>query len=177
PTPHRQSSLAYQPRSRNDMRIYFLRHGLAGDRNDWTGDDYDRPLTEEGKERMTRQAATMAKLGLDPDVIVTSPLVRAVQTAEIVARVLKRDDRLVKDDRLGPGFGASELTGILESQPNATSVMLVGHEPGMSETISRLIGGGRVVCKKASLACVEIPHTASLRGELVWLYNAKVMAL
>jgi phosphohistidine phosphatase len=159
------------------MKLYFLRHGLAGERDEWTGSDYDRPLTEEGKERMAHQAATMVKLGLEPDVIITSPLVRAYQTAEIVARILKRDERLIKDDRLGPGFGANELAGILQAQPDASSVMLVGHEPGMSETISRLIGGGRIVCKKASLACVEISHPGSLKGELVWLYNAKVMAL
>ena len=47
------------------MKLYFLRHGLAGDRDEWTGSDYDRPLTEEGKERMAHQAATMAKLAVD----------------------------------------------------------------------------------------------------------------
>ena len=159
------------------MKLYFLRHGIAGDRGEWKGDDYDRPLTEEGKERMDREARTMAKMGLAPDAIITSPLVRAYQTAEIVARALKCDDRLVKDDRLGPGFGASELAGILETQPNAAELMLVGHEPDMSETVSRLIGGGRVTCKKGSLACVQLEPPASLKGELLWLYTAKVLAL
>ncbi len=74
------------------MKLYFLRHGLAGERSEWKGNDFDRPLTEDGKTKMAVEAATIAKLNLGLDAILTSPLVRAYQTAEIVAQKLKLMD-------------------------------------------------------------------------------------
>lgn len=149
------------------MKLYFLRHGLAGEPSEWRGNDFDRPLTDEGKERMTRQAATIATLDLELDAVLTSPLMRAYQTAEIVARQLKLLGKLVKDERLGPGFNTQQLAKILAAHPKANALMLVGHEPGLSETIGDLIGGGRVVCKKGSLIRVDV-NAETLRGELVW---------
>ena len=159
------------------MRLYFLRHGLAGNQSDWKGDDFDRPLTEEGKERMARQAATLVKLELEVDSIITSPLVRAFQTAEIVAKKMDLLDRLVKDERLSPGFNPSRLALVVKSYPQANALILVGHEPDMSLTISHLIGGGRLVCKKGSFARVDIPSPTSLKGELVWLATPKILGL
>ena len=158
------------------MKLYFLRHGLAGDRETWAGGDFERPLTDAGKERMAREAATIAKLNLNLDVILTSPLVRAYQTAEIVARLLGMTDKLVKDERLGPGFSPDQLAGILQAYPEAQALMLVGHEPDFSQLIGKLIGGGRIMCKKGSLACVEL-NDKSLQGELVWLIPPSVLAL
>jgi phosphohistidine phosphatase len=159
------------------MELYFLRHGLASEREEWTGDDLQRPLTEEGKERMRREATTMAKLGLDLDQIIASPLVRAYQTAEIVARQLHLLDKLIKDERLAPGFGIDQLAQVLRAYSTATALMLVGHEPDFSETIRRLIGGGRVECKKGSLARVDVSDPLSPQGNLVWLLPPKVLAL
>ncbi len=159
------------------MKIYFLRHGLAGDRSEWKGDDFARPLTEEGIAKMQRTAATFAKLELDLDRILTSPLVRAYQTAEIVAKQFKMMDKLVKDERLGGNFGIKFIAEILAEYSPVDALMLVGHEPGMSETVSHLIGGGRVVFKKGSLACVELSDNKSLYGELVWLIPPKVLTL
>ena len=158
------------------MKLYFLRHGLAGDRETWTGDDFDRPLTDEGKERMAREAVTIAKLYLNLDVILTSPLVRAYQTAEIVAQHLNLTDRLVKDDRLSPGFGSSQLAKILKAYPEARALMLVGHEPDFSQIIGEMIGGGRITCKKGGLACVELSNK-SLQGHLVWLIPPSILTL
>jgi phosphohistidine phosphatase len=159
------------------MKLYFLRHGSAGQRGEWTGNDFDRPLTEEGKERMARQAATLAKLGLNLDLIITSPLIRAYQTAEIVAQRLNMAEELVQDEGLAPGFGPDQLAKILQAHPDANALMLVGHEPDFSETISHLIGGGRVIVKKGGLACVDMPDPASLQGDLVWLIPPSVLAL
>ena len=158
------------------MKLYFLRHGLAAEREEWSGDDAARPLTDEGKARMARAAVVFAKLELGLDAIITSPLVRAVQTAEIVARELKMQNQLVTDERLAPGFDADALAKILPAHPKATALMLVGHEPDFSEMISYLIGGGRVVCKKGGLALVELNAT-NLKGELVWLVPPKALAL
>ncbi len=159
------------------MILYFLRHGLAGDRDEWTGDDFERPLTEEGKERMVREAATIARLGLNLDLILTSPLVRAYQTAEIIAQELNLMDKLVKDERLGLDFGLEKLALLLQTYPAAAALMLVGHEPSFSETIGDLIGGGNVECKKGSLARVDLPNPLSLKGDLVWLIPPKVLTL
>ena len=158
------------------MRLYFLRHGLAADRETWTGDDFDRPLTDQGKERMAREAATLVKMSLDLDVILTSPLVRAYQTAEIVAQHMNQTDQLVQDEQLSPGFGSNQLAKILKTYPEAQALMLVGHEPDFSQVIGDLIGGGRLTCKKGSLACVELTDR-SLQGNLVWLIPASVLVL
>jgi phosphohistidine phosphatase len=156
------------------MKIYFLRHGLAGERSEWKRDDAERPLTDEGIEKMKRTAATLAALKLGLGVIVTSPLVRAKQTAEIVAH--KLDAQLIEDARLAPGFNAEQLRALLLDHPGANAIMLVGHEPDFSDTISALIGGGRIVCKKGGLALVDLRDAQSRKGELVWLVPPKVLA-
>ena len=158
------------------MELYFLRHGLAGQRGEWTGDDFQRPLTEEGQARMVREAETIAALNLTFDGIVTSPLVRAYQTAEIVARRLKAMDRLIADDRLEPGCGPQQLAALLSDHAGAAALMLVGHEPDFSEMIQHLTGG-RVECKKGSLACVSLTDPLSLKGELTLLLPPKVLAM
>jgi phosphohistidine phosphatase len=158
------------------MKLYFLRHGLAEDRARWQGDDFDRPLTEEGKYRIAREAVTIASLELGLEVVLTSPLARAYQTAEIVARKMKLLDKLLKEELLGPGFTAAHLPKILAEHAKADAVMLVGHETSFSETIGFLIGGGRVVCKKGSLACVDLEDASFMRGALLWLLQPKVLA-
>jgi phosphohistidine phosphatase len=149
-------------------QLYFLRHGLA-DRSEWSGDDFLRPLTARGKQQMMRTAQAIASLDLGLDLILSSPLTRAYQTAEIVAEVLGLGDRLVSEARLAPGFSAVALSAILAEHAVPAALMLVGHEPDFSETISALIGGGRIVCKKGGLARVDLPEGGGLDGELVWL--------
>jgi len=151
------------------MILYFLRHGLAYERGEWLGDDSLRPLTEKGLERMRQEAQVLANLDLELDAILTSPFTRALQTAQIVADHLKLTDRLVEDNRLTPGFGLDELTEILTVFPQAQGLMLVGHEPDFSETISALIGGGEIVCKKGGLARVDLQNITTLAGQLEWL--------
>jgi phosphohistidine phosphatase len=158
------------------MRLYFLRHGLA-DRAAWEGGDFERPLTKEGEKRMAREAETMAELGLAPSAILTSPLVRARGTAEIVARRLGLMDRLVVEERLAPGFNISQLARILKSRSDAAALLLVGHEPDFSETIGRVMGGGSVVFKKGALARVDLYDVATPRGQLVWLIPPAALAL
>lgn len=157
------------------MNLFFLRHGLA-DRSAWNGSDFQRPLTPYGKERMIKESDSIAKLNLGLDAIISSPLVRAYQTAEIVADRLDMLDLLIVDERLSPGFGHYELAVIIEENPEAESLMFVGHEPDFSMTIERLIGGGSVQCKKGSLARVDLVGVGSLSGVLVWLVPPKVLA-
>lgn len=159
------------------VKVYFLRHGQAAGREEWHGDDAERPLTEDGKARMMREGKALAKLGLEVDTILTSPLARAKQTAEIVADAVDMHGKVREDERLGPGFDPAKLAGILRDCERDGAIMLVGHEPDFSETIGAIIGGGKVDLKKGGLAYVDVPQASSVSGELVWLLPPKLLAL
>ncbi len=155
------------------VTVYFLRHGQAGDREDWKGDDAKRPLTPDGQKRMQREAAGIKALKLPVARILTSPLTRAQQTAAIVAETLGVP--LAEDERLAPGFGAPALRGILQAHRKTTGLMLVGHEPDFSETIGQITGGSHVILKKGGLAVVELDDSDSLHGSLACLLPPKVL--
>lgn len=150
------------------MLIYFLRHGEA-DWPDWKKPDDERPLTEKGKKEMHEVGAFLANLSVRPDTVLTSPLPRASQTAEIAARYL--DAKCVADDSLGPGFGHSELKKLLTKR-GRDSVMLVGHEPDFSRTVGKLTGA-RIKLSKAGIALVEVAADLSY-GKLLWLFPPKI---
>lgn len=158
------------------MKLYFLRHGSAADFDVWDGTDFDRPLTRDGRERMEREAKAMAALAFPLDLIVSSPLVRAKQTAAIVAAALGLSGRLIVDERLALDFGPAPLASLLADHRSARALMLVGHEPGMSRTIGHLTGGTRIEVKKGSLAYVELADPSVLQGRLMWLLPPKVLA-
>lgn len=157
------------------MNCYFLRHGIAVEPAEWRGSDDDRPLTREGVARMEREAKGIAELSLDLDLIVTSPLHRARQTAEIVAERLRLKNAIVKDERVAEGLNAESCRAILGDHSNAQSIMLVGHEPTMSATIGRLIGGASIELKKAALAAVELADNAASSGTLIFLIPPKIL--
>jgi phosphohistidine phosphatase len=157
------------------MILYFLRHGLAGSHEEWKGDDALRPLTKKGMKNMVSQAKCINEMELNLDVIVTSPLARAFQTADIVADELKMGEKLVQDERLAPGFGMDDLAQVLQSYPDASNIMLVGHEPDFSQTVSALIGGSRLVIKKGGLARIDVFNADPLQGKLIWLLPPSVM--
>jgi phosphohistidine phosphatase len=158
------------------MELYLLRHGDAMPAQASKGGDAQRPLSEAGAARVKREADALALLRLPVQVILTSPLVRARQTAEIVARRVSLLESLHEDDRLSPGFGEPELAGILREHRDLRGILLVGHEPDFSRVISACIGGGKVECGKGSLARVDIEKPGSLRGVLAWLLPAGFLA-
>jgi phosphohistidine phosphatase len=155
------------------MILYFLRHGLAGDGSTWQGDDRERPLTAQGKKQMEASAATLKKLEVKVDAILSSPLKRAVQTAGIVAHALDMD--VVQDERLAYGFGLERLGQIISEHPRASALMLVGHEPDFSSTVSELTGGSEIVMKKGGVARVDLLEGPALQGQLVWLLPPKLL--
>ena len=157
------------------MDLYVLRHGTAIARGQWEGDDGDRPLSDEGREEMVRVAAGLAKLELGLDLIVTSPLARALQTAEIVAEQLGIQDKMVLDERLGAGFSANRLPKVLRTYADAKSLMLVGHEPGLSAAVESLVGG-RIILKKGGMAYVQLADVAK-KGELAWLLQPRTIGI
>jgi phosphohistidine phosphatase len=157
------------------VKIYFLRHGIAVEPEAWKGNDYDRPLTDDGRARMAQEAKSLRKLGLKLDAILTSPLIRAKETADIVARELRMPSK--EDERLGGDFDVSTLEAILQGCADLKALMLVGHEPSMSSVIGRLIGVARMDLKKGGLACVELPDASTMTGELLSLIPPKVLLL
>jgi phosphohistidine phosphatase len=157
------------------MNCYFLRHGIAVEPEKWSGSDFERPLTPEGRARMEREAKAIAALSLDLGAIVTSPLLRAKQTAEIVAERLDMGTKLVEDPRLGAGFNLERLGAILAAHADASAIVLVGHEPSMSATIGHSIGGARIELKKAALAGVEFIDPTSTSGTLFSLIPPKIL--
>jgi len=88
------------------MELYFLRHGLAGERSEWIGHDEDRPLTAAGEAQTAREAVGLARLGLIPDLNLEQPLVRARQTAEILAQELGSQNGLPPTNNSAPGSAA-----------------------------------------------------------------------
>ncbi len=156
------------------MDLYLLRHGVAANRGDWQGNDADRPLTEQGKEEVQREAANIAQLGLSFDAIITSPYVRTKQTAEIVAKELGMTDKLVQDGRLEYGFGRKKLRKLLGDHADAQTLLLVGHEPDFSILIRKLTGG-RVVLDKGGVAKITLSDDDTLKGELHWLLQPDVL--
>lgn len=157
------------------MIVYFLRHGLAANAETWRGDDADRPLTDKGREKTALVGRKLAGLDLDLDAILTSPLLRAKQTAKIVSEAMKLSDKVTEDERLAGGFGVDALAGLLRDHIDAEAIMLVGHEPDMSETIGHVLGGARVELKKGAVACVEFPDPTSSSSRLLWLASPKVL--
>ena len=160
------------------MDLYFLRHGKAVEIGPDAPDDFRRALTPDGIKEMQAEAEALESLGIRPDVILTSPLVRAKQTAEIVAKRLGVKKGLIESDLLAPGCQLEQLRKLLDQHGSAKQVMLVGHEPDFSSMIGDLIGpeGASMELKKGGLAVVHIERTARKGvGTLLWLVPPKVL--
>jgi phosphohistidine phosphatase len=157
------------------MKLYFLRHGLA-DWPEWdVARDHERPLTKEGLKKMKAEAKTIAALDLQLDAILSSPYIRAFQTADIVAKELGLEVQI--EPLLAPGFDLDRLAEIVRARAAAQTLLLTGHEPSFSAVISHLIGSGRVLLKKGALARVDLlgPVNEGWQGELVWLLQPKIL--
>jgi len=159
------------------MRLYILRHGDAAESPFYQ--DYDRPLTDLGKRQIQAVAHFFQIAREKPDLILTSPLVRAQQTCDIIRESLGVNDSLATD-RLISGGNLRDL--IKEIDAHTVNTMLaVGHEPQLSGLISILTGGDeqfRVEMKKASLACLEVRHPVKKgHAVLAWLLSPSILAM
>jgi phosphohistidine phosphatase len=161
--------------SRGDrVRVHLLRHAHAGDAFEWIGDDDLRPLTKKGRGQAERLGTFLEAHGVRPDVIVTSPLVRARQTAELVAEALGMTVKV--DPRLGSGFGQRDLWAILD-ESGAREVLLVGHDPDFSSLLTYLIDAAGLRMKKGALATIDLQtKLGDGEGELRWLVPPDLLA-
>ena len=165
------------------MNVYILRHGIAVERGTAGPDkDADRSLTPKGERRLWRITGAMEALNLSFDRILSSPYLRARQTAEIVAEAFRARKKLELLDSLTPDGDAKMLIAYLKSlQRVPQSILLVGHEPYLSELIARLVSGSTsfpLALKKGGLCKLT---TASLKfgrcATLEWLLTPKQMEL
>ena len=149
------------------MRILFVRHARAEERADFRGrNDLLRPLTPAGRQEAAKAFKRIARVYPKPDAILSSKAVRAVETAEILARAFGKK-KVGQTALLNPGCGAAQLKKILAGlDASAEWVALVGHDPDFSILVSELTSerGLRLDFKKA--ACAEVELADNLRGEL-----------
>lgn len=158
--------------------LYLIRHGVAEDRGDAWPDDSKRPLTSRGMSRVRKEARGLSRLGVSFDVVLTSPLVRARQTAEIIVAAVEPRPHLVNAESLAPGATFQALVTDIEKQGKKTRVALVGHEPGMGELAARLIGARRAIeLKKGSVARIDLESIAAGAGTLRWLIPPRALRM
>lgn len=165
------------------MDILIVRHGIAEERAASTRsgqDDADRELTKKGIERMKEAARGLRQCVDDIDLIATSPLIRARQTAEIVRKAYK-PTQLLQIPELAPGQGPSMTTAWLQEQTDIGCVCLVGHEPDLSELIAWLTAGraeGFAEFKKGAACLVRSAGPPERAGcSLVWLLSPRQLRL
>lgn len=165
------------------MNLFLLRHGIAAERGTPGYErDADRPLIPKGERRLERIADAMDAMGLRFDLILSSPYLRARQTAEIVAAALGLKKKLEFSETLTPDGDAKALIAALNKlEPRPENVLLVGHEPFLSELISMLTSGDPHVAidfKKGGLCKLEVESLRPGRcATLAWLLTPRQMAL
>jgi len=120
------------------MKIHLVRHAEAVERSPEIAEEH-RYLTPKGRTRFREVAAILTKT-ISPQLIITSPLVRAVQTADILAEQLGFSEELILSTEVGPGFDIETLKKIIERYRDVTDIALVGHEPDLGEVAGTLLG-------------------------------------
>lgn len=155
------------------MKIYLLRHGIATEKGKGSPGDALRPLVPQGIKETRAVARGMKRLGIEPDLILSSPLVRARETAAIVAKILGTPGRPECSDHLAPGGSFSGLVGDLQARKGVTDVLLVGHEPFLGSLIGYWTAGSKysfVTLKKAGLCKLEAESVGEGRCAVMkWL--------
>ncbi len=154
-------------KSDSAVQLYLLRHAHAGDPATWDGDDDSRPLTSKGRRQAKRLGRFMRAVGVQPDALVTSPLLRASETAELVGKALHAD--VLVDKRLASDLGIARLEEIL-GELDAERPVLVGHDPDFSALVAILCGASRIPLKKGALARIDVERPLQPGGGVLrWL--------
>jgi len=164
------------------MDLFIIRHAWAADRDDSAyPDDSLRPLTDEGRNRFARMTEALVHRGLTPPLIITSPMLRCVQTAEILAAAIGKKAKVVEEKELLPGGDPKHLLAATEQHVcGLEQVAWVGHAPNLGYLVAGLIGldDGYLDLKKGAVAALGFPESPELgRGELRWLVTAKVLGV
>ena len=161
------------------MQLYIVRHGIAIDREDpKSPPDPDRFLTDEGIEKTKQVAKGVGALGVTADLLLSSPYVRAMQTAEIFATALEYPKQKIRrTDLLLPGSEPSLFYKELAKDKQSATVFCFGHAPQLDDLIATGLGSKQHVTslKKAGVALLEFKRISPPSGQLVWLATPKLL--
>jgi phosphohistidine phosphatase len=156
------------------MLLALIRHGTAEDAGPRTGyHDEPRRLTDLGITHMREAARGIARIGIQPDAIISSPLVRCAQTAEIVGAAFGTGVRL--HDVLRPGARTAALLEVLADYPDAGCIVVCGHQPDLSLITAELSGGSLVEFRRGTLCVINLERLRPNGGILVGLYPPKAL--
>jgi phosphohistidine phosphatase len=157
--------------------LYLVRHGVAEERGPKWPDDGKRPLSADGMSRMKKSARGLDRIDVTFDVILSSPLVRARQTADILSAEMEGHPAIVNVDSLAPGAPFASLVADLEKHARKTRIALVGHEPGIGELAARLIGSRHPIeFKKGAVARIDVDQIPPAGpGDIRWMMPPKFM--
>ena len=161
------------------MQLYIVRHGIAIDRDDpKCPSEAERYLTEEGVEKTRQSAKGIAALEVHADLMISSPYVRAMQTAEIFAGALDYPKQKIRStDSLLPGAEPGAFLRELAREKNASSVFCFGHAPHVDALLATSVGAQHHITsmKKAGVAFVELRRLSPPSGQLIWLITPKLI--
>ena len=158
------------------MRLLIIRHAIAVPGGTPGIPDDDRPLTPRGRRRFRRAARGLARIAKRPDVLLSSPLVRAVATAKLAAKAWGGLEPTI-EPALAHGNLARVLAA-LAAQPAEAAVAVVGHEPYLSGLLAALLGareGNRLAFRKGGVALVDLPGAPKDGGTLLWFLPPKLL--
>ena len=159
------------------LDLYMVRHGVAAERGADYPDDSKRPLTSDGISRMRKEAKALAALGVDFDQIISSPLVRTKQTAEILAQAVPSQPAIATSDALAPAGTPTAVFQELAKHMRKARIALVGHEPNIGELAARLIGSRTPIEFKKGAICridFDVLPPKSL-GMLRWFLPPRIL--
>ncbi len=162
-----------------EMILYIVRHGVAVPHGAPGIAENDRPLTEDGAGKMRKNAEGLRHLGVAPDAILSSPLARALQTAEIVREAFDKKPPLRTLEALASEGSRSEVYSEIRRHGKAEGLMLVGHQPSLGEIAGEIAWGSPehyVELKKGGACALELEETGPTpRGRLVWLLTPAIL--
>lgn len=159
------------------LELYLIRHGVAAERSDEYPDDSKRPLTSGGISRLRKEAKALDEMEIGFDHIITSPLVRARQTADVFAELLKSKPSLSQSDALAPAGTPAGVMQELAKYLRKGRIALVGHEPNMGELAARLIGARTPLEFKKGAICridFDVPPPKGT-GQLRWFVTPRML--
>ncbi len=161
------------------MDLFILRHAEAGKSLPARAKDAERALTADGKEELEEVARSLARMKIKPDHIVSSPLRRSRETAEIVAKALKKRGKVEIWDELKPEGSKVDLYKRLAKVKPESRVLMVGHEPYLTQVINDMMGhqgAARILLRKGGLARLSIKSLVPKpEGELRWLLTPRLL--
>jgi phosphohistidine phosphatase len=155
--------------------LYIVRHGIAED--GFGKSDAERELTNEGREKVSENGKRLRNHGVKPGVIISSPYLRASQTAQILAEELGYKGEIHPDDRITPMGRYETFNDLFTEYRSEQHIMIVGHEPNVSELTARICAQGqlRMDFKKGAVACIGIDRVRPVQGVLLWYAPSAIL--